>query len=313
MHQVEITDIPPLSAGEVSIANLHSVLNVVNVLRGELTMVGIALADDEDFFKPALSICDRIREDLVDPAASLAHAGAMHALLSQIDAALATGLRQFPSRTSDPSIIESLDNLHSTFRVLETRAREILARSRAPEKWEETSVDSLKAEFLTFLTAIEKNSRGRFGIVYNLASQGTNDYLVQLNFEAQSRRLLNMPAVFKDVMRDLIANARKYTPSGGMITAGLVETDKHLRFVVKDTGRGIPGPELQSVVHFGKRGSNVGEVRTLGGGFGLTKAFLVTKQFGGRIWIQSEIGAGTQVTIEIPRPNTGANRSCVKS
>ena len=178
---------------------------------------------------------------------------------------------------------------------------------------EEISIDSLKAEFFAFLAAVEQNSRGRFGIVYNLASQGTNDYLVQLNFEAQSRRLLSMPAVFKDVMRDLIANARKYTPSGGMITAGLVETDKHLRFVVKDTGRGIPGPELQSVVHFGKRGSNVGEVRTLGGGFGLTKAFLVTKQFGGRIWIQSEIGAGTQVTIEIPRPNTGANRSCVKS
>lgn len=313
MLQVEITDIPPLSSEEASIANLHSVLNVVNVLRGELTMVGIALADDEDFFKPALSICDRIREDLVDPEASIAHAGAMHALLSQIDAALATGLRQFPDRTSDPSIIESLDNLQSAFRVLETRAREILARSRAPEKWDAVSVDSLKADFLTFLAAVEKNSRGRYGIVYNLASQGTNDYLVQLNFEAQSRRILSMPAVFKDVMRDLIANARKYTPAGGMITSGLVETDKHLRFVVRDTGRGIPGPELQSVVHFGKRGSNVGEVRTLGGGFGLTKAFLVTKQFNGRIWIRSEIGAGTQITIEIPRPIAGANRSFFNS
>lgn len=43
----------------------------------------------------------------------------------------------------------------------------------------------------------------------------------------------------------------------------------------------------------------------MGGGFGLTKAFLVTKQFGGRFWIRSEIGAGTRIRIEIPRPGWG--------
>ena len=42
--------------------------------------------------------------------------------------------------------------------------------------------------------------------------------------------------------------------------------------------------------------------RTMGGGFGLTKAFLVTKQFGGRFWIASEVGVGTRIRIQIPRP-----------
>jgi signal transduction histidine kinase len=40
----------------------------------------------------------------------------------------------------------------------------------------------------------------------------------------------------------------------------------------------------------------------MGGGFGLTKAFFVTKQFGGRFWIASRLGYGTQVRLWIPRP-----------
>jgi len=101
-------------------------------------------------------------------------------------------------------------------------------------------------------------------------------------------------------MRDLIANARKYTPPGGEITAALYQDAHGTKFLVKDTGRGIPPAEIEQVVHFGKRASNVSTVRTLGGGFGLTKAFLVTKQFGGRFWIGSELGKGTNISIWLP-------------
>lgn len=38
-----------------------------------------------------------------------------------------------------------------------------------------------------------------------------------------------MPAVFQDVVRDLIANARKYTPPGGKIIAGLYQDDEMMR------------------------------------------------------------------------------------
>jgi len=56
------------------------------------------------------------------------------------------------------------------------------------------------------------------------------------------------------------------------------------------------------VVAFGKRASNVDDQATMGGGFGLTKAYLVSRQFGGRMWIDSRPGAGTRITISIPRP-----------
>ena len=38
----------------------------------------------------------------------------------------------------------------------------------------------------------------------------------------------------------------------------------------------------------------------MGGGFGLTKAFLVTKQLGGRFWIASDVGVGTRIRIRVP-------------
>lgn len=109
-----------------------------------------------------------------------------------------------------------------------------------------------------------------------------------------------MPPVLCDVMRDLLANARKYTPPGGTIIAAMYQEPKWLHLAVADTGRGIPPDEIAAVAQFGKRASNVEDVRTFGGGFGLTKAFLVTKQFGGRFWIQSELGVGTRIRLQIP-------------
>ncbi len=150
--------------------------------------------------------------------------------------------------------------------------------------------------------AIEKNSRGRFRIIYNAALQQPQDYYVDFKIESSSGDRLRMPAVFQDVLRDLIGNARKYTAVGGHITAALHEDPTVLRLLVEDTGRGIPPDELAKVVHFGQRASNVGNVRTMGGGFGLTKAFLATKQFGGRFWLASELGVGTRVRIHVPRP-----------
>ena len=76
-----------------------------------------------------------------------------------------------------------------------------------------------------------------------------------------------------------------------------------LRVVVRDSGMGIPADELDKVVQFGYRASNVKDkVRTMGGGFGLTKAYKVVKGLGGRMWIESELNKGTSVKFELPVP-----------
>ncbi|MBA3849304.1 MAG: histidine kinase [Opitutus sp.] len=298
--EIEITAIPPLSPDQVSLLDMHSVLNVLNVLHGELYLLGVALGDEE-VLRPALARGEGIRRDLADPAAALRHAATLGeheaAVLANVEAAL----RAHADKAGAPEVAESVGNIRSVFQVLGVRAREILARARAPGEWVDVPIEELRTDFRQIFAAIEKNSHGRYRIIYNLARQEHADYYIDFVIESDNQRTVSLPLLFKDVMRDLMANARKYTAPGGTINAGLYETAEKLKFTVQDSGCGIPTGELQTVMHYGKRGSNVASFRTMGGGFGLTKAFFVTKQFGGRFWIRSEVGAGTRIRIEIPR------------
>lgn len=306
--EIEISSIPPLSPGEASLVDMHSVLNVLNVLYDELYALGDTLGADAAF-APALERCETIRHDLTNPPAALRHAERVgddaQAILAIVDAAL----RAKPEKAHPPAVEEAVANIRSVFKILDVRARELLARARAPGDWIDVPIEDLRADFRQVFAAIEQNSRGRYRIIYNLAQQEPADYYLDFAIESDSGRSVALPLLFKDLMRDLMANARKYTPLGGTINAGLYETDDKLKFTVQDTGCGIPPTEIETVVHYGKRGSNVAHVRTMGGGFGLTKAFLVTKQFGGRFWIKSELGVGTRIRLDIPRPKPAVGLS----
>jgi len=300
--EIEITESPELKVEDRSLLDLHSLLNVLNVLRGELALIGLTLTGNAELLPGGLAICDRMTAALKDPAQALALIAGVSGYEADVFGEIGTQLRQFPGRETDPELQESMTNLRGVFEVLHRRAREIVARSAAPGRWLDMPIDELRADFRDVFAAIEKNSRGRYRIIYNLALQQANDYYIDFVVESAGGRCVSMPLVFKDVMRDLIANARKYTRPGGTINVGLYETEAELRFVVQDTGLGIPPDEMAAVVQFGRRGSNVSHLRTMGGGFGLTKAVLVTRNLGGRFWIKSELGVGTRMTMVIPRP-----------
>jgi signal transduction histidine kinase len=302
MHDIEITTLPVLSPSERSILEMHSILNICGVLRGELALMGMQFADDPEYMVGSLRICDSLVANLHDPVASLADAQRIRAIEEDIFREIEKELDKKPELRDDAEMKESIANLRSVFAIMDVRARELLARAEVKDRWEKFSLAAMKRDFLEVFAAIERNSRGRFHILYNAALQRDSDYYIDFKMESISGDSLWMPPVFKDVMRDVVANARKYTEPGGHIIVALHESDEALSFVVEDTGRGIPAEEIPSVVEFGRRASNVSNVRTMGGGFGLTKALLVTKQFGGRFWIGSQLGLGTRIRIVIPRP-----------
>jgi signal transduction histidine kinase len=300
MFETEIEAIPPLTPGEQSLLDMHSAVNILNVLRCELALLGVHAVNDDNFFANGLSLCESLLTSLHDRSAALASAARMEEyrrqVLDEVDARLAQLLVR-----PDPQVLaDSVANIRAVFAFMEVRARELLARAAAPDRWENFETEEIRADFRAFFSAAEKASKGRFRIVYNAARQQANDYYVDLEFDTSAGPALWMPPVFRDVMRDLVANARKYTLPGGRITAALFVDHEQLHFLVEDNGRGIPADELALVVEFGRRASNVTDIRSLGGGFGLTKAFLVAKQFGGRFWIGSELGVGTRVRIQIP-------------
>lgn len=291
-----------MSPEQVSQLEMHSVLNVYNVLVGELTVLGLVIGGDENFLRRGLAVSGKLLENLRDPQRALADAGQLDGHLREILAEIEEVLAARPQFVTDPEVIQSRQSLQAVCDVLQVRARELLGRLRTPERWERIAVAQLQRNFAEVFMAIEQHSRGRYRIIYNAALQGPKDYYFDFRIDSSDHEFVHMPPVFQDVMRDLVANARKYTPPGGAVTASLYSDAERLRLIVRDTGCGIPAEDLQRVVRFGERGSNVGHVRALGGGFGLTKAFWATKQFGGRFWIGSKPGVGTTVRIEVPVP-----------
>ncbi len=104
----------------------------------------------------------------------------------------------------------------------------------------------------------------------------------------------------QDVVRNLLTNAAKYTPAGGvvMVETAPVRSQGELR--VLDTGVGIPAEELPRVTErfFRGRGSHgIG-----GSGIGLAIVDELVRAQHGTLRIVSKPGDGTQVTVTLPRP-----------
>ncbi len=124
---------------------------------------------------------------------------------------------------------------------------------------------------------------------------------LRLACEIESR----VPAVSIDVdlvrrvFQNLIGNAIKFTPSDGRIcvTAQIDPSDSRLVEVsVQDSGPGVP-IEMQARL-FQK--FVTGRVRGRGSGLGLAFCRLVVEAHGGRIWVESETGAGATFKFTLP-------------
>lgn len=299
---MEITHAPEYSADEETLLEMHSVLNVLNVVIYELMMLSEEVGDAQEVDLICAQVVDASRK-LSDPEEAYRLVANADALVGELESCLAA----FAERKGIgalPVFVEKRDNLRSVCEIIKVRAAEITQRRDHPDAWVEHDIVQLKNNFLRVFQAIERNSHGRYRIVYNVAQHEERDYLVMFDIASVDGKTIRMPAVMQDVMRDLLANARKYTHPGGTIQAGLYHSGTELRFVVFDNGCGIMPDELESVVRFGVRGSNVQNHPTRGAGFGLTKAHYVTRKFGGRMWIFSkgEAGAGTRIELRIPVP-----------
>lgn len=300
--EVEITAIPPLDRHELALLNMHSLLNVLTVLQLQFSVIGQHISGDPGLLTSSLEVCARAKSALADHDLALQFARSVPEYEQRIRAEVNDAITRCGADCREARLHGAMDNLASILRVMRIRAGEILARAQTPDLWADVAIGELRSDVRSALAAIEQNSDGRYRITYNVARQQPSDYYVGYEIESARGPAVLMPLAFKDVVRDLIANARKYTPPGGTIVAGIHAAEGQLRFVVQDSGYGIPRAELETVVHFGRRGSNVAHLRTMGGGFGLTKAFAVAKQFNGRFWIKSDLGVGTRVSIVIPQP-----------
>jgi signal transduction histidine kinase len=111
----------------------------------------------------------------------------------------------------------------------------------------------------------------------------------------------------QQVWTNLISNAIKYTPEGGQVTITLREEDGMVRGAVRDTGIGIGPDELPHIFENFYRTPAAKAMSHTGTGLGLSIVQGILKRYGGRIWVESEVGKGSTFTFELPRaPETPA-------
>jgi signal transduction histidine kinase len=103
----------------------------------------------------------------------------------------------------------------------------------------------------------------------------------------------------KQVVLNLLSNAIKFTPEAGRIDVRAAPAEGWVEVSVSDTGVGI-APEDQDAVfeEFRQVGTSPGKQE--GTGLGLTLCRKFVELHGGRIWVKSQVGAGSTFTFVIP-------------
>lgn len=108
---------------------------------------------------------------------------------------------------------------------------------------------------------------------------------------------------FKQIIRNLISNAIKFTDFGLVEFGFTTDIDKknpQIQFYVKDTGIGIPKDKLE-IIFESFRQANVSDTKIYGGtGLGLTITKKMVEILGGRIWVKSTPGQGSTFYFTIP-------------
>lgn len=108
------------------------------------------------------------------------------------------------------------------------------------------------------------------------------------------------PDKFTQVIDNIMNNAVKYSPDGGVITARLTDTHNHVILSIADQGLGIPRKDLRHVFDRFFRVDKARSRKQGGTGLGLAISKEVINLLGGQIWVNSTEGKGSTFYIALP-------------
>jgi two-component system phosphate regulon sensor histidine kinase PhoR len=102
------------------------------------------------------------------------------------------------------------------------------------------------------------------------------------------------------LVRNLLDNAVRYTPSGGRVSVEVGRDNGHATLSVEDTGIGIPTRDLPRIFERFYRVDRARSRDTGGTGLGLSIARHVVERHGGQIEAESELGRGSTFKVTLP-------------
>ena len=119
------------------------------------------------------------------------------------------------------------------------------------------------------------------------------------DFDAAPKTLLTDEEKLRQIVINLLSNAAKFTPKGG-ITIEVMQRDGAVTIAVRDTGIGIPADKLELVFEEFEQAGRTGADMQRGTGLGLTISRRLARLMGGDITAASTLGAGSTFTLTLP-------------
>lgn len=128
----------------------------------------------------------------------------------------------------------------------------------------------------------------------------TKNYTIKRDFTKRDLWVEIDTDKFTQVIDNIMNNAIKYSPDGGIITARLLETHNHVILSIADQGLGIPRKDLGHIFDRFFRVDKARSRKQGGTGLGLAISKEVVNLLGGQIWVDSIEGRGSTFYISLP-------------
>jgi signal transduction histidine kinase len=119
----------------------------------------------------------------------------------------------------------------------------------------------------------------------------------QLEYNYEGTATLNLdPALLKQIVQNLVANAIKFSPEGKPITITTLNAVNHFTLSVEDQGIGISEEDQKQLFQRFFRGANATNIQ--GTGLGLHIVAKFAELMDGTVSCNSKLGAGTTITVD---------------
>lgn len=199
-------------------------------------------------------------------------------------------IQKMPSGGASDELMRGLSAIYNNSIQLQSLVEDLMEMVRFEAGGLRLRTEPLPAaEFLHQTAADFSVQAGQRNIQLTSGCAGKEGMLVQ----ADPKRL-------RQVMVNLVSNALKFTPQGGRIGIWAREEEGRMaRFSVTDTGVGIAPEECDKVFERYYQAEG-GRPYTRGLGLGLEISRRLVELHGGRIWVESELGAGSRFHFTLP-------------
>lgn len=133
---------------------------------------------------------------------------------------------------------------------------------------------------------------------------GNSKHVITANMDSSVPVVVADPDRFFQVITNLLSNAIKYSPDGGEIVVASCIRGGDVLVSVKDHGVGLPADFADRLFGRFERYEN-NPSKVIGAGLGLAIARQIVEMHGGKIWVESREGAGSEFCFTVPARSAG--------